>query len=59
MQRRGLGRSLLEHCARGFLHDKVTELSLTVTEANSPALALYERNGFKTLHRFEAMVWGA
>jgi ribosomal protein S18 acetylase RimI-like enzyme len=59
VQRQGLGRLLLEHCARGFLHDKVTGLSLTVTEANSPALSLYEHNGFKTLHRFEAMVWGS
>jgi ribosomal protein S18 acetylase RimI-like enzyme len=27
-----------------------------VTEANLPARHLYERNGFATLHRFEAMV---
>jgi len=27
-----------------------------VTEANLPARHLYERNGFTTLHRFEAMV---
>jgi len=57
IQRHGLGRALLEHCARGFVQNKVTGLSLTVTEANSPALALYQHNGFKTLHRFEAMVW--
>jgi len=57
IQRHGLGRALLEHCARGFVKDKVSGLSLTVTEANSSALALYQRNGFTTLHRFEAMVW--
>jgi len=57
MFRHGLGRALLEHCARGFVQHKVTGLSLTVTEANSPALALYEHNGFERLHRFEAMVW--
>jgi ribosomal protein S18 acetylase RimI-like enzyme len=57
IQRHGLGKSLLEHCARGFVQNKVNGLSLTVTEANTPALALYEHNGFKTLHRFEAMVW--
>jgi ribosomal protein S18 acetylase RimI-like enzyme len=35
----------------------IRHLSLTVTEANTPALKLYEANGFTTLHRFEAMVW--
>jgi ribosomal protein S18 acetylase RimI-like enzyme len=57
MHRRGLGHALLSHCAREFLANNVTGLSLTVTEANSPALSLYQHNGFKTLHRFEAMVW--
>jgi len=57
VQRHGLGRSLLGHCARGFVQSNVTGLSLTVTEANSPALSLYQHNGFNMLHRFEAMVW--
>jgi ribosomal protein S18 acetylase RimI-like enzyme len=56
---RGLGLALLRHCAAEFAYHGVTGLSLTVTEANATALALYESNGFATLHRFEAMVWDA
>jgi ribosomal protein S18 acetylase RimI-like enzyme len=52
----GLGQMLLEHCAREGAKRGVRQLSLTVTEANLPARHLYERNGFSTLHRFEAMV---
>jgi len=52
----GLGQTMLEHCAREAMKRGVRQLSLTVTEANLPALRLYERNGFSTLHRFEAMV---
>ena len=47
---------MLEHCAREIAKRGVLQLSLTVTEANLPARHLYERNGFSTLHRFEAMV---
>jgi ribosomal protein S18 acetylase RimI-like enzyme len=53
----GLGEALLHHCAARISKRGVKELSLTVTEANTAALHLYERNGFTTLHRFEAMVW--
>jgi ribosomal protein S18 acetylase RimI-like enzyme len=53
----GLGRMLLEHSAREGARRGVRELSLTVTEANVNARELYERNGFVTLHRFEAMVF--
>ena len=52
----GLGQMMLEHCAREGAKRGVRQLSLTVTEANLPARHLYERNGFSTLHRFEAMV---
>jgi GNAT superfamily N-acetyltransferase len=52
----GLGQIMLEHCAREGVKRGVRQLSLTVTEANLPARHLYERNGFSTLHRFEAMV---
>ena len=54
---RGLGRQLLDHHATNIARAGVKSLSLTVTEANLPAIQLYERNGFTTLHRFEAMVW--
>lgn len=53
----GVGETLLAHCARESLGRSVNHLSLTVTEANLHALHLYQRNGFRTLHRFEAMVW--
>jgi ribosomal protein S18 acetylase RimI-like enzyme len=33
-----------------------TAITLTVTEANRPAVALYENAGFHTLHRFNAMI---
>jgi hypothetical protein len=52
----GLGQMLLEHCARHAARRGVQQLSLTVTEANTAARQLYERHGFTTLHRFEAMV---
>jgi GNAT superfamily N-acetyltransferase len=54
---RGLGQQLLDHHAARIARAGVRELSLTVTEANLPAVRLYERNGFSTLQRFEAMVW--
>ncbi len=54
--RHGLGQMMLEHCAREGVKRGVRQLSLTVTEANLPARHLYEQNGFRTLHRFEAMV---
>jgi GNAT superfamily N-acetyltransferase len=53
----GLGQQLFDHHATHIARAGVRELSLTVTEANLPAVHLYERNGFTTLHRFEAMVW--
>jgi ribosomal protein S18 acetylase RimI-like enzyme len=53
----GLGELLLQHCITELSKQGIRHLSLTVTEANAPALKLYEANGFTTLHRFEAMVW--
>lgn len=53
----GIGEALLAHCAARGAKRGINYLSLTVTEANTPALHLYERNGFTILHRFEAMVW--
>lgn len=54
---RGLGSILLEQCASELLRRGYQGLSLTVTEANAPARAVYEGLGFAPLHRFEAMVW--
>jgi GNAT superfamily N-acetyltransferase len=53
----GLGQQLLRHHASRIARAGVKTLSLTVTEANTPAITLYHRNNFTTLHRFEAMVW--
>ncbi len=53
----GLGKLLLEHCMAATARHGVTHLSLTVTEANTPALRLYQELGFAAMHRFEAMVW--
>ena len=57
LQGRGLGQRLLAHCATQSLERSVKFLSLTVTEANTAALHLYQANGFMPVHRFEAMVW--
>jgi ribosomal protein S18 acetylase RimI-like enzyme len=35
----------------------MNSVSLTVTAANQSAVALYERMGFRTLRRFQALVW--
>ena len=56
-QHAGLGSSLLAHCITDAAHHGITTLTLTVTEANTGALRLYERNGFETMHHFEAWVW--
>ena len=53
----GLGRILLQQAARVLAKRGGTALSLTVTEANDVARRLYDELGFKTLHRFEALVW--
>ncbi len=55
----GIGRLLLNCCARHFADSDIRSMSLTVTEANAPAVKLYEDLGFKTLHRFDAMIWNS
>jgi len=53
---RGLARALMCH-AMGHLAAKGYQaITLTVTEANEPAVRLYEELGFVTSHRFDAMV---
>jgi GNAT superfamily N-acetyltransferase len=53
----GLGKLLLEHCAAHLARSGVKQITLTVTEANAPALRLYVDHSFRPLHRFESMVW--
>ena len=53
---RGFGRLLLDRCAEGLRGAGFGAVSLTVTESNDQAVRLYERFGFETRHRFDAMV---
>jgi ribosomal protein S18 acetylase RimI-like enzyme len=53
----GLGRLLLMQCMRELSALGLNYISLTVTEGNQEALALYRRMGFKSRHSFDAMVW--
>lgn len=55
----GLGRAMLQRCLAEFTRRGFNGISLTVTEANTEARALYEQYGFATMHQFEAMVWNA
>ena len=54
---RGLGKALMLHCCRGLQRRNFSQLTLTVTEANRPAVELYEHLGFETKRIFDAFVW--
>jgi ribosomal protein S18 acetylase RimI-like enzyme len=56
-RRRGLARMLLSVAAFGFMRQGATEISLTVTEANSQAIDLYLSEGYYCAHKFDAAVW--
>ncbi|MGA2807564.1 MAG: N-acetyltransferase [Terracidiphilus sp.] len=56
-RRRGLARMLLTLAASCFLRQGVTEISLTVTEANSHAIDLYQAEGYDCAHTFDGAVW--
>lgn len=56
-RRCGLARTLLSVAHHGFVRQGVSEISLTVTEANSRAIELYLSEGYTTTHRFDAAVW--
>ncbi|HZP18526.1 MAG TPA: N-acetyltransferase [Terriglobales bacterium] len=53
----GLGKALLAATVRNLTQRKFASLTLTVTEANSPAVELYRRLGFETKRVFDAFVW--
>lgn len=53
----GLGRMLLRHTATLLAARGVRALTLTVTEANTPALKLYTSLGFRERLAFCANVW--
>lgn len=56
-RRHGLGRTLLHAAATGFWRQGLSEVSLTVTEANARAIELYRSEGYRCLHMFDAAVW--
>lgn len=53
----GLGRALMNECARDLARRGFRMLTLTVTASNRNAVGLYESLGFRGTHRFDAMVW--
>lgn len=56
-RRRGLGAWLLAECSRTLRSRGFQALTLTVTQQNTNAVALYQRTGFLTRQTFDAMVW--
>ena len=52
-----MARMLLSLAASCFLRLGVTEISLTVTEANTDAIDLYHAEGYDCTHSFDATVW--
>jgi ribosomal protein S18 acetylase RimI-like enzyme len=56
-RRHGFARMLLSVAAGQFIRQGVSEISLTVTEANTQAIALYESEGYDCAHMFDAAVW--
>lgn len=53
----GLGYELLRRALELFAEEGAESASLTVTAVNRPAIRLYERFGFRTIHQFDAYVW--
>ena len=56
-RRHGLARLLLSAAAFSFMRQGATEISLTVTEANTQAIDLYTQEGYLCQHLFDAAVW--
>ncbi|MFZ0747668.1 MAG: GNAT family N-acetyltransferase [Terracidiphilus sp.] len=56
-RRQGMARLLLSVAASQFMRQGVSEISLTVTEANADAIELYKSEGYECLHKFDAAVW--
>jgi ribosomal protein S18 acetylase RimI-like enzyme len=53
----GLGVALLAATTRSLRERSFQAISLTVTEANDRAIALYARIGFESIRVFDAFVW--
>lgn len=56
-RRAGLARTLLSVAAYAYTRQSVSEISLTVTEANAAAVDLYVSEGYERRHSFDAAVW--
>lgn len=56
-RRHGIARMLLSVAAAHFMRQGVSEISLTVTEANRQAIELYKSEGYECVHKFDAAVW--
>ena len=56
-RRMGLARLLLQMAAVQFQRQGMTDLTLTVTEANIKAVELYKSEGYSLIHTFNAAVW--
>jgi ribosomal protein S18 acetylase RimI-like enzyme len=54
---RSLGRVLIDSCAAHLRARGFRALTLTVTEANENAVAVYRHAGFEVRHTFDAMLW--
>jgi ribosomal protein S18 acetylase RimI-like enzyme len=48
---------LLSMASAGFWRQGMSEVSLTVTEANQNAIELYRSEGYECRHMFDAAVW--
>jgi ribosomal protein S18 acetylase RimI-like enzyme len=53
----GLGYELLRRSLSALRQAGFIAATLTVTAANREAVTLYERMGFKTIRKFQALVW--
>ncbi len=53
----GIGEHLLRYCCADLAARRFSELSLTVTEENQRALALYQRIGDRLIHPIDGFVW--
>lgn len=56
-QGRGAGEELLRRSLVSLGESGLQEASLTVTSANTRAIRLYEKYGFRAIHHFDALVW--
>ena len=59
MSGQGMGYESIRRSLGAFRELDCDAVSLTVTEKNERAVRLYERIGFRTIHRFNAFVWEA